>query len=109
MVLVFLGFGHASFFSSLFAGVNVLAGIGIFSAPYTIHEAGWASLAVLAFFAIVCCYTGVLLKYCFESKDGVKTFPDIGEAAFGRVGRLLISVSSLLFIIVIKNKRREFI
>jgi vesicular inhibitory amino acid transporter len=75
------------------AGVNVLAGIGIFSAPYTIREAGWASLVVLAFFAVVCCYTGVLLKYCFESKDGVKTFPDIGEAAFGRIGRLLISVS----------------
>jgi len=75
------------------AGVNVLAGIGIFSAPYTVREAGWASLVVLAFFAVVCCYTGVLLKYCFESKDGVKTFPDIGEAAFGRIGRLLISVS----------------
>ena len=28
----------------------MLAGIGILSAPYTIREAGWASLAVLAFF-----------------------------------------------------------
>lgn len=89
--------GHvSSCFSLLSAGVNVLAGIGIFSAPYTIAEAGWASLVVLAFFAIVCCYTGALLKHCFESKDGVKTFPDIGEVAFGRIGRLLISVSPVL-------------
>ena len=85
--------GRVSCFALSSPGVNVLAGIGIFSAPYTIREAGWASLVVLAFFAVVCCYTGVLLKYCFESKDGVKTFPDIGEAAFGRIGRLLISVS----------------
>ncbi|OEL30731.1 hypothetical protein BAE44_0008251, partial [Dichanthelium oligosanthes] len=83
---------ECSLTQTVFNGVNVLAGIGIFSAPYTISEAGWASLVVLAFFAIVCCYTGVLLKYCFESKDGVKTFPDIGEAAFGKIGRLLISI-----------------
>ncbi|KAL6633402.1 hypothetical protein ACP70R_026073 [Stipagrostis hirtigluma subsp. patula] len=77
---------------TVFNGVNVLAGIGIFSAPFTIKEAGWAALLVLAFFAIVCCYTGVLLKYCFENQDGLSTFPDIGEAAFGRIGRILISI-----------------
>ena len=94
---------------SYWAGINVLAGVGLLSTPFTIHEAGWTGLAVLVCFATVCCYTGILLKHCFESKDGVKTFPDIGEAAFGRIGRLLISVSSLLFIIIIKMKRREFI
>lgn len=83
---------ECSFGQSLMNGMNVLCGVGILSTPYAIREGGWLGLGVLLVFSVLSCYTGVLLKRCLESEPGLQTYPDIGQAAFGTKGRILISI-----------------
>jgi amino acid permease len=70
----------------------VLCGVGILSTPYAIKEGGWLGLVILGVFAVLAWYTGVLLRRCLDSTDGLQTYPDIGHAAFGTTGRIAISV-----------------
>nr|XP_023913895.1 amino acid transporter AVT1D-like [Quercus suber] len=83
---------QCSFSQSVINGINILCGIGLLTTPYAIKEGGWLSLIFLVIFAVFCCYTGVLLKECIESSPGLKTYPDIGQAAFGLAGRLGIAI-----------------
>ncbi|PON58312.1 Amino acid transporter [Parasponia andersonii] len=75
-----------------FNGINALSGVGILSIPYALSQGGWLSLILLFSVAILCWYTGLLLKRCMDSNPHIKTYPDIGEAAFGPKGRALISL-----------------
>ncbi|KAL4188755.1 hypothetical protein AMTRI_Chr08g161970 [Amborella trichopoda] len=83
---------QCSYSQAVINGINVLCGVGVLSTPYAVKEGGWLGLLVLLSFALISCYTGVLLKRCLESKPGLHTYPDIGQAAFGKVGRLGISI-----------------
>jgi vesicular inhibitory amino acid transporter len=71
--------------------------------PYAVKEGGLLSLSLLLLFALICCYTGILLKRCLESYPGITSYPDIGQAAFGIVGRLGIAVSTIRFTSMVLN------
>ncbi|OEL20153.1 Vacuolar amino acid transporter 1 [Dichanthelium oligosanthes] len=81
-----------SYTQAVVNGTNVLCGVGILSTPYAIKQGGWLGLVILCLFALLAWYTGVLLRRCLDSKEGLETYPDIGHAAFGTTGRIAISV-----------------
>ncbi|KAJ0975323.1 hypothetical protein J5N97_017288 [Dioscorea zingiberensis] len=81
-----------TFLTTCFNGVNALAGFGILSIPYALSQGGWLSLVLLLTIASICSYTGLLLQRCMNVNSLVKTYPDIGELAFGYKGRFIVAV-----------------
>lgn len=68
------------------------SGVGILSTPYAAAQGGWFGLTLLLAFAITCCYTAILLRRCMDSSATIHSYPDVGEAAFGRWGRWVTSI-----------------
>ncbi|KAL6324929.1 hypothetical protein AAG906_019837 [Vitis piasezkii] len=84
--------GSTSFFKTCFNGLNALSGVGILSIPYALSSGGWLSLVLLLVIAAATFYTGLLLRRCMDAHPNIRTYPDVGERAFGKMGRLLVSV-----------------
>nr|GMC88370.1 vacuolar amino acid transporter 1-like [Ipomoea batatas] len=91
---------ECSYTQALINSINVLCGIGILAIPFAVKEGGWLSLFLFLLYGIVTCYTGILLKRCLESSPGLQTYPDIGQAAFGMGGRVLVASSCIEFLIM---------
>ncbi|KAL9272202.1 Amino acid transporter AVT1A-like protein [Drosera capensis] len=77
---------------TVFNGFNIFVGIGLLSVPSTVREGGWASVLLLIVYAAVCFYTGTLLRQCLDVNKHVLTFPDLGEVALGKYGRLFLCI-----------------
>ncbi|KAM7468533.1 hypothetical protein LguiB_016095 [Lonicera macranthoides] len=80
-----------TFLRTCFNGLNALSGVGILSIPFALSKGGWLCLIILFLVALLCFYTGLLLKRCMDSDPLIKTYPDIGELAFGSKGRAMVS------------------
>ncbi|MBA0740206.1 hypothetical protein Gogos_013425, partial [Gossypium gossypioides] len=94
---------QCSFTQALVNGINVLTGIGLLTTPYAVKEGGWLSPTLLLIFGVIACYTGILLKRCLESSPGLQTYPDIGQAAFGITGRLVIAAACVEYVIIMSE------
>ncbi|CAN6195076.1 unnamed protein product [Urochloa humidicola] len=81
-----------SYTQGVMNGINVICGVGILSTPYAIKQGGWIGFVILSLFAVLAWYTGMLLRHCLDSKENLETYPDIGHAAFGSTGRIVISI-----------------
>ncbi|KAJ7974404.1 putative Amino acid transporter [Quillaja saponaria] len=85
--------GTTSFIKTCFNGLNALSGVGILSIPYALSSGGWLSLILFFALATAACYSGLLIKRCMDKNPDIRTYPDIGELAFGNTGRLVVSIS----------------
>ncbi|BAT83366.1 hypothetical protein VIGAN_04050300 [Vigna angularis var. angularis] len=86
-------YATTSFLGTCLNGLNALSGVGILSVPYALATGGWLSLVLLFSIAAAAFYTGLLIKRCMDKDSNIRTYPDIGELAFGKTGRLIVSIS----------------
>ncbi|CAL4948910.1 unnamed protein product [Urochloa decumbens] len=77
-------YGGTSFSRTCLNLTNAVSGIGVLSMPYAVAQGGWASLALFALVGALCYYTGTLIERCMRADpDAIRSYPDIGEFAFG--------------------------
>lgn len=84
--------GTCSTLQTAFNSGNILCGVGLLTVPFAMANSGFSSIVLLLLIGMAACYTGCLLARCMEADKRIKTYPDIGQAAFGTWGRVLVSV-----------------
>ena len=92
----------SNFLQSLFNAINVILGIGILSFPYAIRVSGLLPGCLLSVFcALLASYTARLIAFCMDSAPNINNYSDMGYAAFGNRGRILISTVLFFELLVV--------
>ncbi|KAI9488883.1 transmembrane amino acid transporter protein-domain-containing protein [Zychaea mexicana] len=93
---------RSSFLQSVFNSTNILLGIGILAMPLGFRLAGWViGIVVFVFCFGVTNYTAKILAECLDQKQGSQTYGDIGAAAFGTKGRVMVSAFFVVELIAV--------
>ncbi|KAJ1914276.1 hypothetical protein H4219_004860 [Mycoemilia scoparia] len=80
---------NAGFMSAFSNVICIIIGTGCLQIPYAFAKTGWIGVIIIVISAFIGMYTGNLTIKCLYYKPGhrLHSFPDIGQAAFGRIGR----------------------
>ncbi|MEW5303382.1 MAG: hypothetical protein WDW36_006081 [Sanguina aurantia] len=83
---------------AVFNVVNVMMGVGLLSLPFALKSSGWIGIGLLWLMGFVANYTGKALVQCANTVAKQRNlgntpvgYEDIAEAAFGKIGKLVIS------------------
>ncbi|KAG8986496.1 hypothetical protein FRB94_014061 [Tulasnella sp. JGI-2019a] len=85
--------GSSTFGQTLFNTIAILLGIGMLSCPLGFAYAGWVGGTLLMiFFGFLNCYTANILARIIVANPRLRTYADIGQAAFGLRANLATSI-----------------
>lgn len=77
---------------TIFNSVNILIGIGLLALPLGLKNAGWIpGLCLLSVLALATFCSAELLSRCLDTDPTLMSYADLGYAAYGSKGRILIS------------------
>ncbi|XP_074292653.1 amino acid transporter AVT1I-like [Silene latifolia] len=83
---------NTSFLKTVFNSANAILGNGVLLVPYALATGGWLSIILLFTIFIAAAYTGLVVTRCLEVDPRIKSYPDIGEHAFGITGKTIVLI-----------------
>jgi hypothetical protein len=76
--------------------INIILGVGMLSMPYAMSLSGTSGVAAIALCCLLFCTSGKFISWGLDllPPGAHHSYPELGEAAFGRPGRKLVAVAA---------------